>query len=190
MKHSAVFGSAFNPVHTGHIDAIKQLLEDNFDEVLVTPSVSHAFGKQMLAMEQRRMLLDIALNEARLDRKRVIISNAETHLSNLFPNKPVYTYDVLMFLKEKAESLGEEIKYVPAFGPDNLIPATWSRFYKHYDIEKTFGIHEVKERIHIRSSLCRVILEAHYAGEYQEQLLTECFSPAVASTILERNLYA
>ena len=47
----AVFGSAFNPPSLGHKSVIERL--SHFDKVLLVPSLSHAWGKEMLPFDTR-----------------------------------------------------------------------------------------------------------------------------------------
>ena len=56
MTKIAVFGSAFNPPSLGHKSVIDSL--SHFDLVLLVPSISHAWGKQMLSYEIRCELID------------------------------------------------------------------------------------------------------------------------------------
>ncbi|HIB77351.1 MAG TPA: hypothetical protein EYO58_06995 [Flavobacteriales bacterium] len=45
MTVIAVFGSAFNPPHLGHMDVVRQCLS-HVDQVLIVPSARHPFGKK------------------------------------------------------------------------------------------------------------------------------------------------
>ncbi len=63
MKKIALYGGAFDPVTTGHVEKVAVLLASpEVDEVWVIPSENHPFGKKMAPYEGRIYLLAIALH--------------------------------------------------------------------------------------------------------------------------------
>ena len=64
MSKIAVFGSAFNPPSVGHKSVIDSLT--HFDQVLLLPSISHAWGKQMLDYDLRCELVDAFIQDLNL----------------------------------------------------------------------------------------------------------------------------
>ncbi len=66
MTKIAVFGSAFNPPSLGHKSVIESL--SHFDLILLVPSISHAWGKQMLSYEIRCELIDAFIHDLQSDK--------------------------------------------------------------------------------------------------------------------------
>lgn len=151
-KSTAVFGSAFNPPHLGHADVIGQAL-NSFDRVLVVPSFCHPFGKQMLDYERRVALVEAMLRD--LDDPRVALSRVEQTLGESRPGQPVYTYDVLVALEQVLGSA--DLVFV--VGPDNAKRETWQKFYRADDIVQRWRLWPAQERLPVRSSQIRELLE-------------------------------
>lgn len=153
---TAVFGSAFNPPHMGHADVINQALEV-FDHVIVVPSFSHAFGKAMAAYSLRLDLVR-TLVELHPDwQQRVIVSDIEKTIAKNKPvNEPIYTFDVLNELETRKPF--EQLVFV--VGPDNAEPETWAKFYRAKEIDERWGRWEVKERVSVRSTGIREIINS------------------------------
>ena len=57
MQKTGVFGSAFNPPTQGHRDVLIQAAP-HFDNILLVPSVAHAFHKKTLPLAKRVELLE------------------------------------------------------------------------------------------------------------------------------------
>ena len=61
-KKVAVLGLAGDPVHNGHVNLAKHVLEHgNFDEVWLMPAHEHAFGKAMIDPEHRMAMMEKAI---------------------------------------------------------------------------------------------------------------------------------
>ncbi len=149
----AVFGSAFNPPHRGHMDVIDQL-KCKFDKILLVPSAAHAFGKTTLPIETRAKLLNLILADYFPNDKKVEVSLVEFEiLKESSEDKPVYSYHLLQKL-----NLQNPAEYHLIIGPDNAAAETWSKFYKHKEIEKEFTVTTVDERRKIRSTVIRELL--------------------------------
>ncbi len=156
MHEIGVFGAAFNPPTLGHRDVIMQA-KDHFNEILLVPSFSHAFGKNMLAIEHRLAML--ALFIADLPKRNfpsVTISSIEETLFQKNGNKgPVYTFDVLSALASNYQDKSETVKLSFILGPDNSAPSVWQKFYRYQDIEKNWSLFIAKENLHIHSTNVR-----------------------------------
>ncbi len=149
----AVFGSAFNPPHKGHADAIQQLLDQGYSKVLVVPSANHAFGKNMVNFDLRILMAKSLISEAFsngsafnaveiLDIESLIYEKRKRRGAT----RPIYTYELLRHLRRKYKNTTIHF----AIGPDNARDETWNRFYKSKEILKEFGrvVLEEKEQYH------------------------------------------
>ncbi len=153
MNKVAVFGSAFNPPHRGHMDVIDQL-KHKFDKVLLIPSAAHAFGKTPLPIETRTEMLSLILADYFPNDPKVEVSLVEFDiLKESSEDKPVYSYDLLQKLNQQNPA-----EYHLIIGPDNAAPEIWCKFYKHKEIEEEFTVTTVEERRKIRSTEIRELL--------------------------------
>ncbi len=153
MDKIAVFGSAFNPPHRGHMDVIDQL-KHKFDKVLLIPSAAHAFGKTPLPIETRTEMLSLILADYFPNDPKVEVSLVEFDiLKESSEDKPVYSYDLLQKLNQQNPA-----EYHLIIGPDNAAPEIWCKFYKHKEIEEEFTVTTVEERRKIRSTEIRELL--------------------------------
>ncbi|THB68303.1 MAG: nicotinate-nicotinamide nucleotide adenylyltransferase [Gammaproteobacteria bacterium] len=175
----AVYGAAFNPPHKGHMDAVSQLLEE-FELVFLVPSVSHAFGKNMLPVEERMEMLGIIISEFYADEKRIKVENIESEVQESLGSERVYSYDLLSFLNSR----NPENQFVLAIGPDNARPEIWNKFYKNREIEDEFGFFVVSERKPIRSTYVRDLCLDEYKN------LTEMLGERLAGHIINRGYYS
>ncbi len=184
----AIYGSAFDPPHCGHMDAVAQLTDD-FDKILLVPSYSHAFGKNMSPINVRVEMLEIITAEFLSTNKNVSISLAEKEIINLNNANAVYSYDLLHFIKEHHYQTDDLYLVI---GPDNAKKETWKKFYKHKEIENDFNIKIVKQRLNIRSTQIRSII-ANNSNTTSNTQLTEQLSTKVgknlANYLTNHNLY-
>ncbi len=165
----AVFGSAFNPPSLGHKSVIDSL--GHFDKVLLLPSISHAWGKQMLEYTSRCELVDAFIQDLTLH--NVERSKVEEQLDK--PGQSVTTFAVLSQLSEDFPQ--SEITFV--LGPDNLF--NFSKFYKAEEILSKWSVMACPEKVAIRSTDIRNRLAN---GASVDELTT----PSVAR-ILQSNHY-
>ncbi len=154
--HIAVYGAAFNPPHRGHCDVIQQI-KDDFDTILLIPSIAHAFGKKMQDYVTRIKMLELIIQEFFPHQSQIEICKIEQYLHQQHPDQAVYTYDVLYYL----QTLYPQSRLTFIIGPDNAKPQVWQRFYRHQDIIEQFSLRIISERIAIRSSDCRHYLHTH-----------------------------
>lgn len=148
----AVFGSAFNPPHRGHFDAVEQALAV-FDQVYLVPSYRHAFGKIMASFNDRLAMLGAFMDQHPFPAGTVCISDIERSLAAA-GDRPVYSFDVL----EALERLHPGSRLTMVIGPDNAEPAQWALFYRGDDIQKRWGCFVTEERIKVRSTMIRECL--------------------------------
>ena len=177
-----VFGSAFDPPTLGHQDVIEQAAQSH-DHILLVPSASHAFDKQSLPFEVRLDMLDAFIRDISIKRP-VSISAIESEMLSANPGKPVYTYDLLSTLEEQYQQTAD-ISFIR--GPDNAAPETWSRFFKHQEIEDRWNIFTASERLMVRSSKIRELLKSGDASLKQQ--VDNMLPPSVKSFIITHRLY-
>lgn len=158
-----VFGSAVNPVTLGHMDAIEQALEV-CDKVLLVPSFSHAFGKDMKPFTFRCDLAELAVKECFGD--RVTVSRLE---EKLFDGAPIYTWKLMSALAEQYPS--DQLVFL--CGQDNI--DNFSAFDRSEYILDNWEVVGLKERKVIRSTLVR---NAVAAGE--------CIKRFVPSSVIKQ----
>ena len=106
----AIYGGAFNPITTGHIQVCKFLLNTTkeFDEVWIMPAYHHMYGKEMVAPEHRLKMCELA---AQAD-KRIKIFPFE--IDNKLQGETYY------FVKKlKEETLNEQYNFSIVIGLDN-----------------------------------------------------------------------
>ena len=180
----AVFGSAFNPPHRGHINAIEQLLP-YFEQVIVVPSAAHAFGKNMAPFAQRMTMTQLIVDEF-LPQQNVTISNIEWQIKqHLADNNPIYSYDLLVELQKAHPN--DQLTLV--IGPDNAAPETWKKFYRHQDIEDQFSLFTVEEQLPFRSTQARETI-AHVNNEELISALSAGHGTQVATYLQQQKLYS
>lgn len=89
----AIYGGAFNPVHKGHIEIVKQINEKyKFDKILVIPSKfsPHKSNKELASDEHRLNMCRLAFNG---------LDNCEVSDIEIKRNKISFTVDTLTELK-------------------------------------------------------------------------------------------
>ena len=154
------------------------------DHILLVPSASHAFDKQSLPFDVRVAMLAGFVRDIDLTCE-LSVSTVESELLAANPHKPVYTYDLLTTLQSQHQGHAD-ISFIR--GPDNALPDTWRRFYRHKDIETQWSIFTAVERLNIRSSFVRKHLQGSSAApEFQQALLM--LTPSVQTFILDHHLY-
>jgi len=172
MNRIGIFGSAFNPPSLGHLDLIKQSVQA-FDKVYLVPSFCHPLGKEMLSYPTRCHLVSEFLHDINQPNCQLLMIE---HL--LASKKPIYTYDLLVFLTRFF--VNDEVSFI--IGPDNANPETWKKFYRYQDIEKNWNIFVGKQNIDTRSTQIRHKIS-------QQQDFSELTTTSVYQWIQFMNLY-
>lgn len=179
-----IFGSAFDPPTLGHLDVIRQFA-GQFDRILLVPSAKHAFDKRSLPFAVRVEMLHRFVDSISVDCDLEVCElEAQLLLNN--PGLPVYTFDLLMALEEQYRGTAD-LAFIR--GPDNARPETWSRFHRAREIEARWPIETAGERLNVRSSTVRAILNKAGSTDNTNQLLDEFLLPSVSAYIREHKLY-
>ncbi|MFA0087518.1 nicotinate-nicotinamide nucleotide adenylyltransferase [Vibrio sp. 10N.261.51.F12] len=170
MTKIAIFGSAFNPPSLGHLSVIESL--SHFDQVLLVPSISHAWGKTMLQYDERCKLVDLFI--ADIEQGNIVRSAIEETLVK--PDTSVTTYAVLEAIQHRYPHA--DLTFV--LGPDNFF--SFSRFYKAEEIVQRWSVLACPEKVNIRSTQIREHLQQ---GLNIDHLTT----PSIAKHLLNFPLY-
>lgn len=170
MSKIAVFGSAFNPPSLGHKSVIESL--SHFDQVLLLPSIAHAWGKQMLDYQTRCELVDLFITE--LDTTNVKRSTIEEQLH--VPGESVTTYAVL----EQLQQQSPESDFTFVMGPDNLL--NFTKFYKSDQILSRWTVMSCPEKVKVRSTQIRQAL-------VDRKSINSLTTPKVARKLAEKEYY-
>ncbi|WP_299734572.1 adenylyltransferase/cytidyltransferase family protein [uncultured Endozoicomonas sp.] len=178
-----VFGSAFDPPTLGHGDVIAQAAQFH-DHILLVPSASHAFDKKPLPFDTRLAMLNAFIADISVDCS-LTVSAIEADMLAAHPDKPVYTYDLLSTLETHYQGTAN-ISFIR--GPDNADTQTWSRFFKHREIEEQWRIFTASERLNVRSSQVRKLLKSN-TGSQTDQHAMSMLTPSVKSFIIDHHLY-
>lgn len=93
MKKVALFGGSFNPIHRGHLQIARELLERKIvEEVWLIPCGNHAFGKELAPSEHRLEMIKRAI-------KHDPTMKIETY--EIRRKEKSYTSATIEFLKKK-----------------------------------------------------------------------------------------
>ena len=189
MKKIGVFGSSFNPPTLGHQDVIEQAVPQ-FDQILLVPSIAHAFGKIMASLQDRLEMIRLFI-ESSPHAKQLKIFNIEETIADQYSNKnrPIYTYDVLMALTDFFALRHEAVQLHFMLGPDNAATKTWHQFYRYQDIEKKWPLFIAQERLHIRATDIRKIVKSQTNPDALIQKLIPLTGEPIARYITRHALY-
>ena len=90
-SHLILFGSAFDPIHNGHLAAIRAVKKLDLGPIILLPSGQHPFSKTYLfSQQQRRRFIDLAIS----DFDQVFVSEYEWSKSTVS-----YTVDTVQLFK-------------------------------------------------------------------------------------------
>jgi len=94
MKHIGIFGGTFDPVHSGHLRVVIEILENfSLDELRLIPCNTPPIKKAAIASNTQRLtMLRLAIDS----QTNIIIDDFELHRDG-----PSYTFDTLAAIKEK-----------------------------------------------------------------------------------------
>ncbi|OBT07924.1 nicotinate-nicotinamide nucleotide adenylyltransferase [Vibrio sp. UCD-FRSSP16_10] len=170
MKKIAIFGSAFNPPSYGHLSVIERLA--HFDQVLLVPSIAHAWGKEMLDYSLRCSMIEAFVDD--IPCNNVSLSRIEERVEKL--DTGVTTYQVLEEIQ--AEYPSSELTFV--MGPDNLF--NFAKFYNAEKIMKRWNVLACPETVAIRSTEIREKLA-------QGQEINSLTTKSVVKILQNKHLY-
>ena len=171
MSKIAVFGSAFNPPSVGHKSVIDSLT--HFDQVLLLPSISHAWGKQMLDYDLRCELVDAFIQDLNLS--NLVRSTVEEELYKQ-SGEPVTTFEVLSQLEQDYGN--STLTFV--IGPDNLFK--FNKFYKADDIVKRWSLLCCPDKVSVRSTDIRNALK-------KQNDISSLVTEKVCQMLVEKSYY-
>ena len=123
-KDIAIIGGTFNPVHVGHIEMVKYLLDNtDINEVWIMPSYNspHKDIDTIYSFETRIEMLKLSFS----DFDKVIISRYEEEYAKKHPNTKSYTYEILEDLKKMFDTY--KFNFVVGFDSIKEIN-TWHRY--------------------------------------------------------------
>lgn len=192
LPHDAkigLFGSAFNPPTLGHMSAISSAINDHdLDCVFVTPSASHAFGKNMAPFSDRLMMTQLAVSALSHElQNKIVLSTIELDILAENPNRPVYSYLVLSKLRETYST--QSIQLI--LGPDNAIASTFNRFWKHDEISNEFGVIPLSTSSGARSSECRPLFSGLADGStHNMEFLEKNLNQDVLAYAIKNKIYS
>lgn len=152
------------------------------------PSASHAFGKRPLPFEIRTALCSLALRSLSSDlQQRVAVSTIEAVMLAEQPQRPVFSIDVLERLRRDHPSTS----FTLAIGPDNAAPDVFSRFHRHQDISRLFGVMVSEEHGDGRSTLCRELLGSWWRTKNDDifRRLERLLPEPVLKSVIDNRLY-
>lgn len=122
MKRIGVFGSAFNPIHIGHLIMVEQAIERlNLDKVLLVPTKSPYHKKvEMIDFDHRYKMtvIESSLND------RIEASDIEKYLDG-----NSYTFDMINLLKDRYPN--DSFYFI--MGSDSLI--NFEKWYKSKELK-------------------------------------------------------
>lgn len=174
QKQFGVFGSAFDPVHYGHLDVLRQV-DGRYQTILIVPSFRHPFGKKMAPFATRIAMVKALLAEAGFFKSEVCVLDMEQKLA-VEKDGPIYTYDVLTYIAKEYGS--DDLEFI--IGPDNADRSKWHRYFRWHDIEAKWGFFVVEENLAVRSSVIRT--------QYQkEQSMNENHTARAVYEIMQVN---
>jgi len=122
-KRIGIFGGTFNPVHKGHLEAIRAVAQAfDFEETYLIPAAipPHKSGHEIASASDRMEMLRLALSECSCLKKPVRISDIELRRSG-----PSYTIDTVRHFK----SLMPDMEICFILGLDAFLEInTWKSF--------------------------------------------------------------
>lgn len=139
----AVYGGAFDPLHSGHVSVILRML-DYADTLVIVPSYCHADGKRMADFDLRCRWVDKLV--ARLGHERVICSALERELGQ--GGAVVYSYELLCALSAQFAVARSDTALV--IGEDNRDRV--ATFHRGRELLEEFGLLIANEQLRVHSS--------------------------------------
>lgn len=122
----AILGGALDPIHEGHIQAAKLVLDNSniFDEVWIMPCYKHIYNKKMMKPEHRLKMCEIASQKD----GRLVVSDYE--IKNKFRGE---TYNLAKrLLEDKMYSSSHSFSFI--IGLDNA--NTFSDWVNYEELER------------------------------------------------------
>ena len=169
----AVLGSAFDPPTLGHLDVIKQCLEQ-FDEVWLVPAFSHAFNKKMRPYFHRTQMAAALVEDIAIPAVKLVA--CEHLITRTSPKAPVYSIDLLDYLKKQHP----DNQYALVIGSDNV--KVFDQFYQAGKLKTDYSPFFAVERVNVRSTMVRQAISKGAS-------IQAYVSPGVANYLRQESLY-
>ena len=166
----AVFGSAFNPPTLGHKSVLERL--QHFDRVLLLPSYSHAWGKEMIDFDARCELVEAFIDDLQLP--NLELSRLEQEMA--VGNESITTYAVLTELQARMP----EAQLTFVVGPDNFL--NFAKFFKSAEILSRWQVLACPETVNVRSTQVRENIN-------NKRGISHLTTPKVATMLQDRARY-
>lgn len=191
MQRIGVMGASFNPPTRGHASVIAQAYND-FDQILLVPSVLHAFQKKLIPLVHRLAMLQLLIDhELQANQKQnVTILNIEPAVLKAHPERSfVSTFDVLTAIEQQSKSQAQDSKLRFIVGPDIAEKSVWQRFYRYQEIEERWPLYVVAKQKAINSTMVRELIENSLEKKIDKGKLVEWVGESIAAYILHHGLY-
>ncbi|MGE3320089.1 MAG: adenylyltransferase/cytidyltransferase family protein [Candidatus Berkiella sp.] len=191
MQRIGVMGASFNPPTRGHASVISQAYPE-FDEILLVPSVLHAFQKKLIPISHRLAMLQLFIEHELKDneKKHVTILNIEPTLLTSHPERPfVYTFDVLSAIEQEYQRKSQPVSLRFIVGPDLAEKSVWQRFYRYQEIEQRWPLYVVAKQKAINSTMVRELIRNALEEKMNKEKLVEWVGEPIATYILHHGLY-
>jgi len=173
----ALFGGSFNPPQIGHVAVAKALLDSGqFDEVWVTPSLRHPFGKPLAPFEDRLALCHLAFDSLG---PLVRVSEAERQTGN----QEGYTIELIRALRKKYPHHSFSL----VMGSD--VRSETSQWRDFEELKKLIEIYPISRAGYEESKFPQVSSTQVREGLEKGHDITSLVPPAVAKYILDKGLY-
>lgn len=161
MLNIGIYGGSFDPVHSGHVNLVKECLEKTvLDMVYIVPNFIQPFeeNKIKVSTEDRINMLEIAFKDV----DNTYISHFEINRKGIS-----YTYKTLDYFKEKHR--GEKISFIS--GSDSFV-----------------DIHKYKKGDYILANFSQIIaLRSHEANTILKTAIKEAEDKYGAEVVLIDN---
>ncbi len=196
----AVFGGSFDPPTLGHQSVIEQVIT-KVDEIVLVPSLAHAFGKKLtplsIRLEMLRLFIADFVEVHPEFKNKIQILNIEPELIHLHSTGYVYTYDVLEKIEKIYQTaaknhLNVKIELSFIIGPDLANPTIFNRFYRANEITKKWSIIVAEQMLSIRSTFARNYLAEHALKHSNKSLILQLqtmLGPRVSADIIQHKRY-
>jgi nicotinate-nucleotide adenylyltransferase len=196
----AIIGGSFNPVHLGHVDLAKVILEKKLaDLVAFMPCINHNFGKHLIGWHHRVNMLTYAIS----DNPNIYTFGFEKN--NKLDGK---TFNIIQKLKKSEYGAIYDFKYV--IGMDCALDMNkWHRgtelmkaipfiiFTRDgYESPENAWFHEQPhifldrlKTLDISSTKVKSLIQQYYCGTVEENIILEYLDEKVFRYIRMNNLY-
>ncbi|MFC3866860.1 nicotinate-nicotinamide nucleotide adenylyltransferase [Helicobacter equorum] len=161
--HSVIFGGSFDPLHNGHLDIMRYVLQTlHAEQLILLPTFCSPFKKEFLLSPKERLIM-CEMTSAYLSR-----CYPQAHITacdfEIMQSKPTYSIESVRFLRN---TLGDSARLGFVLGWDNYAQF---HLWKDYTILSSMlsllvfdrGNHDLKSFNSLTQGLGLTDLEAHF----------------------------